>query len=390
MVNHSFYYSFICLATNKMRRGHQHHPRFVGQRKSTVSIDDVIAALKNEEFFEDKEPDSPCSMDSQGSPPRFFREKRSPSDNKHKNRKRHSGNFEAYHTGSPIANSPSNKRHSKTKTFYGSTEFIKNDSPARRSVNERLAICQGRSIENLSIGSFTGSKDDISNTEKLNHRKKSLSPLDRINSKNNIENPEIDKAKCRMLNLSPIDKVDQISQRKSNLDRINRQEKSKESTNGTPKKKSSRKKDDGCEDWSKMRCTSELSEVVAEKEKRKGKKKSDAYDLDTIFAEAMFRSDTLMRFNIIKNELHNIQKSQLKRAENDFSCFNKRIESQEKDLYDWEKELKSTQDSLSKTSESMERAKRAKEDAVNEIASYDECMMMLEKRLEEIQSENNS
>uniref|UniRef100_A0A6P7GPB7 Uncharacterized protein LOC114340501 n=1 Tax=Diabrotica virgifera virgifera TaxID=50390 RepID=A0A6P7GPB7_DIAVI len=65
------------------------------------------------------------------------------------------------------------------------------------------------------------------------------------------------------------------------------------------------------EELSKLRCTSEMTEVVAEREKRR-RRCADYPGL--AFASSIFSSDTLMKFSIIKNELHNIMNTQLKRV----------------------------------------------------------------------------
>ncbi|VEN38739.1 unnamed protein product [Callosobruchus maculatus] len=68
------------------------------------------------------------------------------------------------------------------------------------------------------------------------------------------------------------------------------------------------------EELSKLRCTSEMTEVVAEREKRRNRRCADYPGL--AFASSIFSSDTLMKFSIIRNELHNIMNTQLKRVGN--------------------------------------------------------------------------
>lgn len=65
-------------------------------------------------------------------------------------------------------------------------------------------------------------------------------------------------------------------------------------------------------EWAKLRCTSECTEVIAEREARRQKRCADYPGL--AFGRSIFSSDTMMKFNIIRNELHNIMKSQLKRV----------------------------------------------------------------------------
>lgn len=62
----------------------------------------------------------------------------------------------------------------------------------------------------------------------------------------------------------------------------------------------------------KLRCTSERTEVVAERETRRQKKCADYPGL--AFGRSIFSSDSMMKFNIIRNELHNIIHNQLRRV----------------------------------------------------------------------------
>lgn len=67
------------------------------------------------------------------------------------------------------------------------------------------------------------------------------------------------------------------------------------------------------EELSRLRCTSERTEVVAEREiRRKNRRCADYPGL--AFGSSIFSSDTLMKFSIIRNELHNIMNTQLKRV----------------------------------------------------------------------------
>lgn len=68
-------------------------------------------------------------------------------------------------------------------------------------------------------------------------------------------------------------------------------------------------------EWSKLRCTSERTEVVAEREYRRQNRRCADYP-GLAFGRSIFSSDTMMKLNIIRNELHNIMKTQLKRVRN--------------------------------------------------------------------------
>jgi hypothetical protein len=62
----------------------------------------------------------------------------------------------------------------------------------------------------------------------------------------------------------------------------------------------------------KLRCTSERAEVIAERENRRQKKCADYPGL--AFGRSIFSSDSMMKFNIIRNELQNIMNNQLRRV----------------------------------------------------------------------------
>lgn len=85
-----------------------------------------------------------------------------------------------------------------------------------------------------------------------------------------------------------------------------------------PAAEGSSQSDQECEDpemeeLARMRCTSERAEVVAEREARRRKRRCADYP-GLAFGSSVFSSDTLMKFAIIRNELHNIMNTQLKRV----------------------------------------------------------------------------
>jgi hypothetical protein len=76
---------------------------------------------------------------------------------------------------------------------------------------------------------------------------------------------------------------------------------------------------DGAEDdpetleLARLRCPSERTEVIAERETRRRQRRCADYP-GLAFGSSMFSSDSMMKFSIIKNELHNIMNTQLKRV----------------------------------------------------------------------------
>lgn len=67
------------------------------------------------------------------------------------------------------------------------------------------------------------------------------------------------------------------------------------------------------EEWARLRCPSERTEVMAERETRRRNRRCADYP-GLAFGSSIFSSDTLMKFSIIRNELHNIMNTQLKRV----------------------------------------------------------------------------
>lgn len=74
---------------------------------------------------------------------------------------------------------------------------------------------------------------------------------------------------------------------------------------------------------SKLRCTSERTEVIAERENRRTKKCADYPGL--AFGRSIFSSDSMMKFNIIRNELQNIMNNQLRRVRTRHANMGKRL-----------------------------------------------------------------
>lgn len=62
----------------------------------------------------------------------------------------------------------------------------------------------------------------------------------------------------------------------------------------------------------RLRCTSECTEVLAERENRRRRRCADYPGL--AFGSSIFSSDTMMKFSIIKNELQNIKNTALRRV----------------------------------------------------------------------------
>ncbi|XP_064551474.1 adventurous-gliding motility protein Z isoform X5 [Drosophila montana] len=140
--------------------------------------------------------------------------------------------------------------------------------------------------------------------------------------------------------------------------------------------------DTQAQEWSKLRCTSEAAEIVAEREARRNKGRCADYP-GLAFGRSIFSSDTMMKFNIIRNELHNIMNTQLKRAESEVLALNRRIQLLEEDLERSEERLGSATAKLSEASQAADESERARKILENRALADEERMDALENQLKE-------
>nr|UEK51500.1 tropomyosin-like protein 6 [Parasacculina yatsui] len=96
---------------------------------------------------------------------------------------------------------------------------------------------------------------------------------------------------------------------------------------------------------SKLRCSGESSEIVAQRLKQR-KCRSSTYP-GLAFATSVFSSGTLMKFSVIKNEVHNIMCVHLRKLEAEISLVNDRIKCLDEKLVQSGHDLISASTSLS-------------------------------------------
>lgn len=68
------------------------------------------------------------------------------------------------------------------------------------------------------------------------------------------------------------------------------------------------------EELARLRCGSVQTEVLADRHRRRNRRNRNADYPGLAFGSSIFSSNTLMKFNVISNELHNIMNVQLKRV----------------------------------------------------------------------------
>ena len=133
----------------------------------------------------------------------------------------------------------------------------------------------------------------------------------------------------------------------------------------------------------KLRCPSlQTEEIARAKQERESRRQNRCADYPGLaFGSAMFGSDTMMKFNIIKNELHNIMKSQLRRVDGEVVAMAERVRALDADLEKSEHHIKTATAALAEAvREQVENSKdeEAEEDA---LSQFDAQMKLLEGKL---------
>ncbi|XP_021953001.1 tropomyosin isoform X4 [Folsomia candida] len=138
----------------------------------------------------------------------------------------------------------------------------------------------------------------------------------------------------------------------------------------------------GEEKLAQLRCPSERTEVIADREKRRRKRCSDYPGFAFGFG-SVFGSDTMMKFSIIRNELDNVTKVQLKRAEAEVAALNRRIQLLEEDLERSEERLNTATTKLAQASQAADESERMRKVLENRAITDEERMDALESQLKE-------
>jgi len=159
----------------------------------------------------------------------------------------------------------------------------------------------------------------------------------------------------------------------------------------TPDEPREAKEEDTDELWAKLRCGSLRTEEVAEREKQKqerlAKRQNRCADYPGLaFGSAMFGSDTNMRFNIIKNELHNIMRSQLKRVDGEVNALSSRVKKLDMNLEESERLIRTATSALSEcVSLQIEESKSRSQETESQsnLSAFDQHILYLETQLKD-------
>ncbi|CAH0553632.1 unnamed protein product [Brassicogethes aeneus] len=138
------------------------------------------------------------------------------------------------------------------------------------------------------------------------------------------------------------------------------------------------------EEFAKLRCTSERIEVVAERETRRKNRRCADYP-GLAFASSIFSSDTLMKFSIIRNELHNIMNTQLKRVGKTMTTNvtqGSLLDVLKKKMRQTKEEMERYKDECEEYNKRLQGEVIRREEAESEVAALNRRIQLLEEDLE--------
>jgi tropomyosin-1 len=137
-----------------------------------------------------------------------------------------------------------------------------------------------------------------------------------------------------------------------------------------------------------LRCKSiQTEEIVSQKKEKQEREKRRNRCADYpgfAFGSAMFGSDTTMKFNIIKNELHNIMKSQLRRVDGEVAALSQRIKDLDVNLAKSEQYIKTSTVALAEAVQwELDNRKESQEEEreENALSQFDAQLKLLEGQL---------
>lgn len=314
------------------RRGHQHHPRFVGTRRSNVPVEEILAALRRGDSVGELSnlSSSTTNNTTAGS---------STADSTTVTSELHtSGSTSTLDT---FSNFDDIDVDDPDDRYLSPTELPPHDSDStilkEFNRNSHLESGNGNHMNDVNIKKTSLNlpllQSNVSNTATttITANSNSPTPTDESSLIDDVVKVPLssNSTKCSKQQRSP--KKDKIrSSDKKKLKKSKTKEQT-EATLNTPQQERSEGDgavatntnneinspdnilDDDSSEWAKLRCTSERTEVVAEREIRRHKGRCADYP-GLAFGRSIFSSDTMMKFNIIRNELHNIMNTQLKRV----------------------------------------------------------------------------
>lgn len=273
------------------KRGHQHHVRHSGSRRSNVPADEVIAALRAELLPADIVNSSVLNVDNTAQEDEDV-VMESIDDNNRNNNNNNS-------------NSASNSNRNALTELTPNVQTLSPSDLINSNVNTicNQTMTQAASQRNIKTSDEQDINNSVISETAMGSAKKSKSKRDGTRRSNrNRESPSSDQRKRRPKSDVPRGERPPLEGAADTDNSIDISDPTIDIEN-----------DPEAAEWSKLRCTSERTEVVAEREYRRQNRRCADYP-GLAFGRSIFSSDTMMKLNIIRNELHNIMKTQLKRV----------------------------------------------------------------------------
>ncbi|XP_037922222.1 uncharacterized protein LOC119658701 isoform X5 [Hermetia illucens] len=371
------------------KRGHQHHPRFAGQRLSNVPAEEVIAALRRGGTIEVSSlPGQECIIN----------------DNFAANALTATSHLlgqlgqSAVAVGSPvtgISTQSSDVNQNITNILSNITQRTIDSDNNQNNIVTTSALPTATTVAETVTAPLTEYTDALNfstnaagniveppraSPSPLPTSCSSPTPTDDSSVADDVKPPKA-KTPRREKNSSRGDSARKRKNRQSWAAGDCLPQGERASGDGAPADEENTENDPEAAEWAALRCTSERTEVIAERENRRTKRCADYPGL--AFGRSIFSSDTMMKFNIIRNELHNIMKTQLKRAESEVAALNRRIQLLEEDLERSEERLASATAKLSEASQAADESERARKVLENRSLADEERMDALENQLKE-------
>lgn len=268
------------------RRGHQHHIRYSGTRTSTIEAEEILTALRKgdqmpitETYQQYYDPDIDVL-----------------SHNKHT---KDDGIPELVYIDSPDDACTSTSENAKNQNY---SESLTNKNLSLTSKNLGTTELSELNVNISDISDVSLSPKHFSEHDNSTNSKAKLRRLKR--NKANVFESESSKSNKEI----PFKQLNQLPpmEERPPLEGA-------DSDQWTENIAMDVENDPEVAEWSKLRCTSERTEVIAEREYRRQNRRCADYP-GLAFGRSIFSSDTMMKLNIIRNELHNIMKTQLKRV----------------------------------------------------------------------------
>lgn len=280
------------------RRGHQHHVRHSGTRPSNIEADEILAALRRGD-----------QMPIAETLPQYFEPYTrhieidlSLNDESLLKNERPQSSFGDKNVDDTFTTSGQNilkSRSNKKLIDYKNLMFDDNDNNNDDSDDVDDDSQTTQSINLKPEASNIGAHDSINNSKNSDKSKTKRSKRGDVAQSDIDLDTNQDVSRKKFKRLSPMEERPPLEGADSDY--------------WTENSSTDIENDPEAAEWLKLRCTSERTEVIAEREYRRQNRRCADYP-GLAFGRSIFSSDTMMKLNIIRNELHNIMKTQLKRV----------------------------------------------------------------------------